>query len=69
MSWLALSDSFEYLCYGSTTDQKILILSVWVVFICQNLKGLSDEHVYSLFYPLTAKLFNLNFHSLEVVSR
>ena len=28
MSWLALYDSFEYLCYGSTAIGNILILSV-----------------------------------------
>ena len=26
-------------------------------------------NIFKLFYPLTAKLFNLNFHPLEVVSR
>ena len=29
MSELALSGSFEYLCYGSTTIIHILILTVW----------------------------------------
>ena len=29
MSSLALSDSFEYLCYGSTTIRNIFILTVW----------------------------------------
>ena len=28
MSWLALSDSFEYLCYGSTTIINISTLIV-----------------------------------------
>ena len=29
MSWLALSDSFEYLCYGSTAIINIFSLTVW----------------------------------------
>ena len=28
MSWLALSDLFEYLCYGSTAIRNILFFSV-----------------------------------------
>ena len=28
MSWLALSDSFEYLCYGSTAIRNIFIPTV-----------------------------------------
>ena len=29
MASLALSDSFEYLCYGSTTIENICILTLW----------------------------------------
>ena len=29
MPSLALSDSFEYLCYGSTATRNIVILTVW----------------------------------------
>ena len=38
MSYLDLSDSFEYLCYGSTAIINVLIFSVFgIVFIRQNL--------------------------------
>ena len=34
MSWLALSDSFEYLCYGSMNIRNILILTVRGQSLC-----------------------------------
>ena len=37
MSWLALSDSFYYMCYGSTAIIKKKSFSVGIVFIRQNL--------------------------------
>ena len=59
-SYLSLSGSFEYLCYGSTATIYIFTLSV---------RGSTLDVRRLTFNPLTAKLFNLNFHPLEVVSR
>ena len=48
MSWLALSDSFEYVCYGSTAINNISIISAqgpspyvfWRIKTVPALKGL-----------------------------
>ena len=47
MSSLAFSGSFKYLCYGSTANRNIFILSVWglsldVCKMVPALKGLSS---------------------------
>ena len=41
-----------------------LITTTSVIFLPHNITKMND-----LIHPLTAKLFNLNFHTLEVVSR
>ena len=43
MSWLSLSDLFEYLCSGSTVIINIFTLTVWGIdFRCQNLTSKVD---------------------------
>ena len=59
-SYLSLSASFEYLCYESTPIINILTLVS---------AGIDFRRQILTFTPLTTKLFNLNFHPLEVVSR
>ena len=45
MPQLALSDSFEYLCYGSTTVGNILILLVRGPSLCVRISSLQTADV------------------------
>ena len=51
MSSLALSDSFEYLCYGPTAIRNILYsYSAGIDFCCQNLTS-TDVRFWRQVYP------------------
>ena len=63
--------------YGAGSDEKILLfcqkiyLLNWFILLAEHLPQtlLFSSVIYFKPNPLTAKLFNLNFHPLEVVSR
>ena len=52
----------------SVHGQNLTSVCAGIVFIRQNLTSKDDPRTERI-NPLTAKLFNLNFHPLEVVSR
>ena len=74
MSYSALSDSFEYLCYGSTAIRNVFTLTVRGSTLDVSIWRLqtSDSDDWSLSPRCKgklAKLFNWNSHPLEIVSR
>ena len=74
MSRLPPSDSFEYLCYGSTANINIFTLTVrgWTldVYRRQNLMSKADPRTVKVNpSPIKLSYRYLNFHPLEVVSR
>ena len=71
MSYLSLSALFEYLCFWFYGHYKYLLqgLIYLMVDYKYRLVVLLTLQTVQTVNPLPAKLFNWNFHPLEVVSR